>query len=83
MTNNEILALMVENATADNDSDKALDNALRLVDYVKNHPDDFTAGYARDFISAYINRDYIDMMTIISNFARYLASEREIVEEFN
>ena len=83
MTNNEILALMVENATADNDSDKALDNALRLSDYVKNHPDDFTADYARNFISAYINRSYVDMMTEISNFAKYLASEREIVEEFN
>lgn len=83
MTNNEILSLMVENATADNDSDKALDNALRLMDYVKNHPDDFTADYARDFISAYIYKSYIDMMITICNFARYLASEREIIEDFN
>ena len=83
MTNNEILALMVENATADNDSDKALDNALKLVDYVKKHPDDFTTGYARRFISACIVESYADMMTIISDFAKYLASERKIVEEFN
>ena len=83
MTNNEILSLMVENATADNDSDKALDNALRLMDYVKSQPDNFTADYARNFISAYINKDYVDMMTEISNFAKYLASEREIIEDFN
>ena len=73
---------MVENATADN-GDKTLDNALRLSDYVKNHPHDFAADYARNFISAYINKDYVDMMTEISNFAKYLANEREIVEEFN
>lgn len=82
MTNNQILALMVENATADND-DKTLDNALRLSNYVKNHPNDFTADYARNFISAYINKNYVDMMTEISNFAKYLASELKIIEEIN
>lgn len=83
MTSNKIFTLMAENVTADSDSDKALDNALKLVSYIKKHSDDLAAGYVRDFISAYINKSYADMMTVISNFASYLASESKIVEEIN
>ena len=82
MTNNEILSLMVENATGA-DSDKALNNALKIVDYVNKHPDDFATGYARKFIAACIIESYADMMTVISDFAKYLASERRIIEDFN
>ena len=82
MTNNTIFNLMAENATS-TDSNKTLNNALKLMNYVHHHPHDFAADYARDFITAYLSKDYIDMMTIISNFAKYLAREREIVEELN
>lgn len=81
MTNNEILALMAENATS-TDNDKTLNNALKLMNYVHHHSHDLAADYTRDFITAYLSKDYIDMMTTISNFAKYLAHEREIVEEF-